>query len=90
MCNSNPRTFQPYFADLVPSLCYLINSAPALLKAMSEKTLAQVLNLNEDDGAVRSYLGSNPGGTVKSVLTEPFLRRLQKLTPEQEEEEEAY
>lgn len=90
VCNSNPKTLQPYFAELVPSICYLVNSAPGPIKVMGEKTLAQVLNLNEEEGAVRSYLGSNPGGTVKSVLTEPFIRRLQKLSPDKEEEEEAY
>ncbi|GMH32908.1 hypothetical protein BSKO_00742 [Bryopsis sp. KO-2023] len=90
ICTANPMLLQVHFGDIVPSLCSLVQSATGIIKLSSEKTLAQVLNMGDEEDAVRSYLGSNPGAMVKSVLTESYLRKLQRLPLEKEEEDEDY
>lgn len=79
---------QRYFLDIIPSLCFLLQSAGPT-KVAAQRTVALVLDFNEQEDAVRNYLAAE-GSTVKSVLTETFLRRLQRMVDDNKEDEEKY
>lgn len=59
-------------------------------KVACETTLSLVLDL--DDGLVtaHNYLSNNPGATAKSLLAEPYLRRIQRFAKPSEHEPELY
>lgn len=72
---------------LVPPMCALAMSTSGPVKATCERSLARVLGLGVGlDGAHR-YLAGSPGATVRTALTEPFLKRLQKLAAGGDEDE---
>lgn len=81
---------QQHFADLVPSLCSLIQTSSGPTKLACEQTLSSVLGLSAGMEAAQSYMSKQPGPLVKSVLTEPYLRRLQKVQLDDAEEEDEY
>lgn len=62
-------------------LSALLFSGP--VRGTAERSLCRVLDMDPNScapgEAVAKYLAAGPGSTVKSVLTEPFLRRVAKI-----------
>ncbi|MEW5303880.1 MAG: hypothetical protein WDW36_006533 [Sanguina aurantia] len=75
---------EPHYPALLPSLCALVADTTGPTKAAAERTLARVFGLETSSDAALRFLGGSPGAVARSVLTEIFLRRLAKLTDEDE------
>lgn len=72
-------------------LTHTVLSLPLALgpvRGTAERSLCRVMDMDPVSGApgegVAKYLAAGPGGTVKSVLTEPFLRRVARISFEDE------
>ena len=72
---------RPSYDALVPLLCGLMQATTGPTRMAAEATLARVLRLHDGPAIAQEWLASGKaGGTATSVLTEPTLRRLSRLS----------
>ena len=72
---------RPAYDALVPLVCGLVQGTSGPTRIAAEATLARVLRLDDGLATAQEWLASGTaGGTAVSVLTEPTLRRLSRLT----------
>lgn len=76
--------------DIVPLLCAMAREAIASKKTACETALCLILDLSDGFMTVNAFLADNPGAAAKSLLTEPYLRRIQRLTKLTEYDPETY
>ena len=79
-----------HLKEIVPLLCAMARDATGSKKAACETAVALILDLGNGFDTVHTFLADNPGTTAKSLLTEPYLRRIQRLTKPTEHESETY
>jgi hypothetical protein len=88
-----PELLDRLAAELLPSLCAAVAAASGMFHASAERCLARVLQVEHGIAHARE-LASAPGmgASVKSMLTEPYLRKIasmpQKSTFDEVVEEE--
>lgn len=77
----------PYYGDIVPSILAMIQDSSGTTKLATERTLAQVLQLDRGTNAANEFLARDGvQSSVKRTLTEVYLRRLGKLPTLEEDD----
>jgi len=88
------QCLEPHFADLVPSICGVIQDSAGPAKLSAERTIARVLRLVDDSDVATAFFASKGAGAmVKAMMTEAYVRRLTKglaAVMQGEEEDEGY
>lgn len=88
----DPKALEPHYFDLIPSMLSMIRDNSGTLKLSAERTLARVLQLDQNNTeAVDAYLASGKAGSLsKQILTETYVRRLGRLPVPEEDDLEDY
>ncbi|KAF5835979.1 armadillo-type protein [Dunaliella salina] len=75
---------QPHLPTIVPPMCSVAAHTSGPVRGTAERSLCRVLDMDPVSGSpgegVAKYLAAGPGGTVRSLLTEPFLRRVARIS----------
>ena len=76
-----PDALVPYFVSLIPTVISTTKEATGATKLAAERTLAKILQVESGDEIVSSYLARpDIGAVAKATLTEPYIRRLLRIT----------
>ena len=80
ICVSKAAALEAHWPSLLPSLCSLAQDTAGPTKLATEKTLARMLELDDNTDKAQHFLSSGHAGSlVKAYLTDAKLRTLSKL-----------
>jgi len=81
IASASPNALVPHFVSLIPTIISTTKEATGATKLAAERTLAKVLQVESGDEIVSCYLARpDIGAVAKSTLTEPYVRRLLRIT----------
>ena len=90
ICFADAELLKSNLREIVPLLCAMARDSIGSKKTACETALSLSLDLSDGFVCARAFLAGNAGTTAKSLLTEPYLRRIQRFTRPTEYEPERY
>lgn len=81
IATASPDALIPYFVALIPTVISTIRQTTGATKLAAERSLAKLLQVESGDDIVSAYLATpDVGAVAKSTLTEPYIRRLLRIS----------
>lgn len=72
---------EPFFVDLIPSIVVMTKESTGSTKLAAERVLAKVLRVEDGEETSAKYIArADIGTTARQALTEPYLRRLVRIS----------